>query len=106
MLAYVIASLHAKLTHKAPVLEGKALLQRVEGQVAAGTLGVVVGRGHLRAGRLEAAAGDEGRGRGGAEGSTGEHLGESAESAIGAIASVLWRCGRVERCRCWWSDAV
>lgn len=95
-----------QLTHEAPVLEGEALLQRVERQVAAGTLGVVVGGRHARAGRLEAAAGDEGRCRGGAEGSTGEHLGESAGGAIGAATGVLWRCGGVERCRCWWSDAV
>lgn len=95
----------AKLTHEAPVLEGEALLQRVERQVAAGTLGVVEGGRHLGAGRLEATAGDEGGGRSGAEGSTGEHLGQSAEGAIGAAASVLWRCGRVERCRCGWSDA-
>jgi hypothetical protein len=95
----------AKLTHEAPVLEGEALLQRVERQVAAGTLGVVEGGRHLGAGRLEATAGDEGGGRSGAESSTGEHLGQSAGGAIGAAASVLWRCGRVERCRCGWSDA-
>ena len=95
----------AKLTHEAPVLESKAPLQRVEWQVAARALGVVVWAGHLGAGRLEAAAGDESRGRSGAEGSTGEYLGESAGHAIGAEASVLWRWGRVERCRCWWSDA-
>jgi hypothetical protein len=64
-----------KLTHETPELESKALLQRVKGQVAAGTLGVVIGRGELGAGRLEAAAGDERRGSGGgAESSTGEHL--------------------------------
>ena len=63
-----------KRTHEAPVLEGEAPLQGVEGQVAARALGVVVRAGHLGASRLEAAAGDEGWGRGGAEGSTGEHL--------------------------------
>jgi hypothetical protein len=86
-------------THKAPVLEGKTPLQRVEWQVAARALGVVVWAGHLRARRLEAAAGDEGWGRGGAEGSTGEHLGgwESAARAIGRGAQrtlavlVEWR---------------
>jgi hypothetical protein len=63
-----------KPTHEAPVLEGKSLLQRVEWQVGPRTLGVVVWAGHLRAGGLEATAGDEGWGRGGAEGSTCEHL--------------------------------
>jgi hypothetical protein len=65
------------LTHEAPVLECKAPLQRVEGQVAARALGVVVWAGQLGAGGLEAAAGDEQWGRGGAEGGTGEHLEES-----------------------------
>lgn len=73
------------LTHEAPVLECEALLQRVKGQVAAWALGVVVWAGELGAGRLEAAAGDERGGRGSAEGSTGEHLGESAERAIGVV---------------------
>jgi hypothetical protein len=79
-----------KLTHEAPVLEGKALLERVEGQVAAGTLGVVEGAGELGAGALEAATGDAGWGRGGAEGCTGEHLGTSAGDSIGGVAGVLW----------------
>jgi hypothetical protein len=83
------------LTHEAPVLEGKAPLQRVEGQVAARALGVVVRAGHLRAGRLEAAAGDERGGRGGAESGTGEHLAWSAERAIGGASSVRWVV--------WWS---
>ena len=67
-----------KLTHESPVLEGKAPLQWVEWQVAARALGVVVWAGELGAGGLEAAAGDESWGRGGAEGSTGEHLQRSA----------------------------
>jgi hypothetical protein len=79
-------------THESPVLEGETLLEGVEGQVAAGALGVVERAGELGAGRLEAAAGDEGRGRGGAESGTGEHLGGSAEGAIGVGSSVLWRC--------------
>jgi hypothetical protein len=79
-------------THESPVLEGETLLEGVEGQVAAGALGVVERAGELGAGRLEAAAGDEGRGRGGAESGTGEHLGGSAEGAIGVDSSVLWRC--------------
>jgi hypothetical protein len=74
-----------KLTHEAPVLESKAPLQRVEGQVAARALGVVVRAGHLSAGGLEAAAGDERRGRGGAESGTGEHLQTSVSEAIGAV---------------------
>jgi hypothetical protein len=76
------------LTHEAPVLEGKAPLQRVEGQVAARALGIVVRAGHLGTRRLEAAAGDERGGRGGAEGGAGEHLGESAAGAIGVAAGV------------------
>ena len=71
------------LTHESPVLEGKALLQRVEGQVAARALGVVVWAGELGAGGLEAAAGDEGWGRCGAESSTGEHLEQLAYVSIG-----------------------
>jgi hypothetical protein len=74
-----------KLTHEAPVLESKALLQRVKGQVATRTLGVVVWAGELSAGGLEAATGDERRGRGGAEGSTSEHLQTSVTVAIGVI---------------------
>ena len=70
-------------THKSPVLEGEALLQRVKWQVAARALGVVVWAGELGAGGLEAAAGDESWGRGGAEGSTGKHLRKSAGVAIG-----------------------
>jgi hypothetical protein len=74
-----------KLTHEAPELESKALLQRVEGQVAARALGVVVWAGELGTGRLEAAAGNERRGRGGAESSAGEHLEESVSGAIGVV---------------------
>jgi len=89
-----VLSIHwrvSELTHEAPELEGKALLQRVEGQVAARALGVVVWAGHLRAGRLEAAAGDESWGRGGAEGGTGKHLvAVSGESTIGAGVCVRW----------------
>ena len=75
---------HSDLTHESPVLEGKAPLQWVKGQVAARALGVVVRAGELSAGGLEAAAGDESGGRGGAESSTGEHLRESVCVAIGA----------------------
>jgi hypothetical protein len=99
---YALATL-PKLTHEAPVLESKAPLQRVEGQVAARALGVVVRAGHLGAGGLEAAAGDQRRGRGGAESGTGEHLQTSVSEASGAVWAyfgrvVEWRglrsCGR------------
>lgn len=89
-----------ELTHEAPVLESEALLQRVEGQVAARALGVVVRAGELLAGRLEAATGNGGRGRGGAESCAGEHLGGSAEGVIGragGLAGVPWVGWGVER---------
>ena len=92
MLAVALAVAPQGLTHESPVLEGEALLERVEGQVAARALGVVVRAGELGAGRLEPAAGDEGGGRGGAESGTGEHLCGSAGGAIDVEASVLWRC--------------
>jgi hypothetical protein len=83
-------------THKAPILEGKTPLQRA--------LGVVVWAGHLRARRLEAAAGDEGWGRGGAEGSMGKHLrglGVSGEGNWARCAAYLGCAGGVERgCVC------
>jgi hypothetical protein len=63
------------LTHEAPESESKELGQRVEGQVAARALGVVVRAGELRAGRREATTGDHLVGHGGhAHGSSGEHL--------------------------------
>ena len=97
-----------ELTHEAPVLEGKAPLQRVKGQVAARALGVVVWAGELGAGGLEAAAGDEGWGRGGAEGSTGEHLESSVTAAIegvsGRTLAVRWS-GEVAEFWSRWFDA-
>lgn len=93
-------------THEAPVPEGKALLQRVEGQVATGALGVVVGAGELGAGRLEAAAGDERGAGGGAEGCTGEHLGTWSAGGGGPQLAANWAyfgegCGRwVYVCMC------
>jgi hypothetical protein len=89
-----------ELTAVCPELDRKALLQRVKGQVAAGTLRIMVGAGELRAGRLEATAGDDGWVRSGAESCTGEHLERSAQVSIGVSMSVLWRCvvsGEVER---------
>jgi hypothetical protein len=81
----------AELTGVSPKLEDEALLQRVEWQVASGTLGVVVRAGELGPGRLEAAAGDDHRGLGGAESCTREHLGMLAGTSIDVLGSVLWR---------------
>lgn len=53
--------------HEGPVAEGEPLRAGVEGEVGAGTLGVVVRRGELRAGGVEAAAGH------GAGGEAGVH---------------------------------
>jgi len=97
-----------ELTHEAPVLEGKASLQRVKGQVAARTLGVVVWAGKLGAGGLEATAGDEGWGRGGAEGGTGEHLAKSVSVAVDGLYSrtlAVWYSGEVAEFWLQWFDA-
>lgn len=67
------------LAHESPVLEGKAPLERIEWQVTTRALGVVVWAGELCAGRLEAAAGDERRGRGRTEGSARKHLARVSE---------------------------
>lgn len=95
VLACVIRWSLLDRTHESPVLEGKALLEGVKWQVAARALGVVVRAGELGASGLEAAAGDEGWGRCGAESSTSEHLGRLVKVAIGAelehTLAVLWR---------------
>lgn len=59
--------------HEGPVAGAEPLAARVEGQVGVRALGVVVRRGHARAGGVEASAGDRG---GGASGGAGEHLDE------------------------------
>lgn len=51
-------------SHESPVSEGEELGQWVEWDVASWTLWVMVRRAHLRAGGVEATAGDH-RGRGG-----------------------------------------
>ena len=48
-------------THETPVPQGEETGHRVEGNVAARTLGVVVGRAHLARGGVEATAGSGGR---------------------------------------------
>lgn len=60
-----------KRTHEAPVPDGEETGHRVEGDVAARALGVVVGRAHLAGGGVETAAG--GGGREACDGA-GEHL--------------------------------
>jgi hypothetical protein len=64
-------SLSGARTHEAPVPEGEPLGERVEGNVAARALRVVVGRAHLARGGVETAAG--GGGREACDGA-GEHL--------------------------------
>lgn len=59
-------------THEGPIPEGEEPGHGVEGNVAARTLGVVEGRGHLARGAVEAAAG--GGGREACNGAGGEHL--------------------------------
>lgn len=58
-------------THESPVSYSEELGQRVEGDVASWTLGVVVWRAELGAGGREATAGD---GLGGTDCGAGEHL--------------------------------
>lgn len=61
--------------HVQPVSDGEELGLGIEGQVGVGTLGVVVGRGHARAGGVEhAAAHDVGHARAGAEDGLRRHL--------------------------------
>jgi hypothetical protein len=107
--AYI--SLSGARTHEAPVPEGEPLGERVEGNVAARALGVVVGRAHLARGGVEAAAG--GGGREACDGA-GEHLylisAVSLEnSGIGAYFDVCcvgtwsgdWQCSaRSNGCSC------
>ena len=64
-------SLPRARTHESPVPDSEPLGERVEGNVAARALGVVVGRAHLARGGVEAAAG--GGGREACDGA-GEHL--------------------------------
>ena len=87
----IFALRRAELTGVSPELEDEALLQRIKGQVASGALGVVVRAGELGPGGLEAAAGNDHGGLGGAESCTGKHLGRSAGNSIGVLGSVLWR---------------
>lgn len=67
-----------KPTHEAPVSQSEELGQRVEWQVVPRALRVMVWRGHLRAGRVEATAGSHLGHRGDAGSSAGEHLVVSA----------------------------
>jgi hypothetical protein len=69
---YPCLSLLRQRTHETPEPQGEETGQRVEGKVAARTLGVVVGRAHLARGGVETAAG--GGGREACNGAGGEHL--------------------------------
>lgn len=64
---------HEAGDHESPVAGAEPLAVRVEGQVAVGTVGVVVGGRETGAGGMESTAGDQ-RGRR-AGGGAGEHLG-------------------------------
>jgi hypothetical protein len=79
----LIGGWYSNLTAVAPVLERKALLQRVKRKVAARTFGVVIWAGKLGPGRLEASAGNKDGARRSTRSSTGEHLVGSADKAIG-----------------------
>ena len=68
---YPCLSLLRPRTHETPVPQGEETGHRVEGNVAARALGVVVGRAHLARGGVEAATGSGGRE---ACDGTGEHL--------------------------------
>ena len=61
-------------THECPVAEGEELGQWVEWQVVSWALWVMVWRGHLGAGAVEATAGGHLGHWGGAESGSGEHL--------------------------------
>ena len=63
------------LTHKAPISQEEIFGQRVEGNVRARTLGVVVRATELRASGREAAAGEGVGGHSGPESSGSVHLG-------------------------------
>lgn len=107
----IYLSLSGARTHEGPVPDGEPLGKRVEGNVATGTLGVVVGRAHLARGGVEAAAGSGGRE---ACDGAGEHLyvvsAVSLESpGIGAYFDVRfvgalrgdWQCSaRSNGCSC------
>lgn len=69
---YPCLSLLRPRTHETPVPQGEETGHRVEGNVVARTLGVVVGRAHLARGGVETAAG--GGGREACNGAGGEHL--------------------------------
>jgi hypothetical protein len=69
---YPCLSLLRPRTHETPVPQGEEAGHRVEGNVAARTLGVVVGRAHLARGGVETAA--SGGGREACNGAGGEHL--------------------------------
>ena len=69
---YPCLSLLRPRTHETPVPQGEETGHRVEGNVAARTLGVVVGRAHLARGGVETAAG--GGGREACDGAGSEHL--------------------------------
>jgi hypothetical protein len=73
-------------------LETEALLAGVEGEVAVGTLGVVVGRGHASASGVEASAGDQ-RG-GGTGGGGGDHFDFEEWSGLWDGRVSISRCGR------------
>jgi hypothetical protein len=69
---YPCLCLLRRRTHETPVPQGEEAGHRVEGEVVARTLGVVVGRAHLTRGGVETAAG--GGGREACNGAGGEHL--------------------------------
>ncbi|KAA8649126.1 uncharacterized protein ATNIH1004_005021 [Aspergillus tanneri] len=70
-------------THECPVSEKEEFCQRVEGNVGARALGVVVRAGELSTGGGKATAGDKGGGHSGPESSSGIHLGERESEVIG-----------------------
>lgn len=74
-------------THEGPVPHGEPLSERVEGNVAARALGVVVRRAHLARGGVETAAGGGGRE---ACNGAGEHLQLRSAMSLSIFVSVAY----------------
>ena len=66
--------MESSFTHRSPVSVEEVFGQRVEGEVAARTFGVMVGTREAGGGGSKATAGDQGGCLGGAKGGPGKHL--------------------------------
>lgn len=78
-----IADNHLEVrTHESPVSLEEVLGQRVEGNVGARALSVVVRTGELGPGGGKATTGDEGSGHSGAESRSGVHLEHASQNEL------------------------